>query len=74
MTGAGRTRCRSASGRRPWRVGARSSTTGVTCSTWRDISRVTVAEVFARTATLSFEVEVEDTAQVSLRFASGALG
>jgi predicted dehydrogenase len=33
-----------------------------------------VADVFARTATLGFEVEVEDTAQVSLRFASGALG
>jgi predicted dehydrogenase len=33
-----------------------------------------VAEVFARTATLKFEVAVEDTAQVSLRFANGALG
>ncbi len=33
-----------------------------------------VAEVYARTGTLKFEVAVEDTAQVSLRFASGALG
>lgn len=33
-----------------------------------------VREVFARTATLGFEVEVEDTAVVSLEFASGALG
>ncbi|MET0772297.1 MAG: Gfo/Idh/MocA family oxidoreductase [Candidatus Limnocylindrales bacterium] len=33
-----------------------------------------VSEVFARTATLGFEIEVEDTAVVSLRFASGALG
>jgi predicted dehydrogenase len=33
-----------------------------------------VAEVFARTATLGFDIEVEDTAEVSLRFASGALG
>lgn len=33
-----------------------------------------VTEVFARTATLGFDIEVEDTAEVSLRFASGALG
>lgn len=33
-----------------------------------------VTEVYARTATLKFDVEVEDTADVSLRFASGALG
>ncbi len=33
-----------------------------------------VTEVFARTATLRFDIEVEDTAEVSLRFASGALG
>lgn len=33
-----------------------------------------VSEVFARTATLGFDIEVEDTAVVSLRFASGALG
>lgn len=33
-----------------------------------------VAEVFARTATLGYDIEVEDTATVSLRFASGALG
>jgi len=33
-----------------------------------------VAEVYGRTATLGFDIEVEDTAQVSLRFASGALG
>jgi predicted dehydrogenase len=33
-----------------------------------------VSEVFARTATLGFDIEVEDTAAVSLRFASGALG
>ena len=33
-----------------------------------------VAEVYARTATLGFDIEVEDTAEVSLRFASGALG
>lgn len=33
-----------------------------------------VAEVYARTATLGFDIEVEDTATVSLRFASGALG
>jgi predicted dehydrogenase len=33
-----------------------------------------VAEVFARTATLGFPIEVEDTAIVNLRFAGGALG
>lgn len=33
-----------------------------------------VDEVFARTATLKFDVELEDTAHVSLRFRSGALG
>jgi len=33
-----------------------------------------VSEVFARLATLKFDVEVEDTAVVSVRFASGALG
>lgn len=33
-----------------------------------------VDEVFARVATLKFEAEVEDTAAVSLRFGSGALG
>lgn len=33
-----------------------------------------VSEVFGRMGTLKFEVEVEDTAHVSLRFASGALG
>ena len=33
-----------------------------------------VAEVYARTATLQYPVEVEDTAVVSLRFESGALG
>jgi predicted dehydrogenase len=33
-----------------------------------------VSEVYARTGTLTFEVQVEDTAQVSLRFAGGALG
>jgi len=33
-----------------------------------------VDQVFARVATLKFESEVEDTASVSLRFASGALG
>jgi predicted dehydrogenase len=33
-----------------------------------------VAEVYARTATLGYDIEVEDTAEVSLRFASGALG
>jgi predicted dehydrogenase len=33
-----------------------------------------VAEVFARTATLGWAVEVEDTAEASLRFVSGALG
>ena len=33
-----------------------------------------VTEVYARTATLGYDVEVEDTAVVSLRFASGALG
>jgi predicted dehydrogenase len=33
-----------------------------------------VDEVFARTATLKFDCELEDTAHVSLRFASGALG
>ncbi|MEZ4598128.1 MAG: Gfo/Idh/MocA family oxidoreductase, partial [Chloroflexota bacterium] len=33
-----------------------------------------VAELSARTATLGFDIEVEDTAEVSLRFASGALG
>jgi predicted dehydrogenase len=33
-----------------------------------------VAEVFALTATLGFDIEVEDTATVSLRFTSGALG
>jgi predicted dehydrogenase len=33
-----------------------------------------VTEVYARTATLGFDIEVEDTAVVSLRFASGALG
>ncbi len=33
-----------------------------------------VAEVYAQIATLRYEVEVEDTAQVSLRFENGALG
>jgi predicted dehydrogenase len=33
-----------------------------------------VDEVYARTATLKFSVELEDTAHVSLRFVSGALG
>jgi len=33
-----------------------------------------VEDVFARMATLQYDVEVEDTAQVSLQFASGALG
>ena len=33
-----------------------------------------VKDVFARTATLGFEVEVEDTSLVSLAFQSGALG
>ncbi|CAN5685015.1 Gfo/Idh/MocA family oxidoreductase [soil metagenome] len=33
-----------------------------------------VEEVFARTATLKFDVALEDTAHVSLRFRSGALG
>ena len=33
-----------------------------------------VAEVFCRTATLKFAIELEDTAAVSLRFESGALG
>lgn len=33
-----------------------------------------VAEVFARTATLGFEIEVEDTSLVSLKFDSGAIG
>ncbi len=33
-----------------------------------------VDEVYARTATRKFAVELEDTAHVSLRFASGALG
>jgi len=33
-----------------------------------------VAEVFCRTATLKFDIEVEDTASVSLLFQSGALG
>lgn len=33
-----------------------------------------VREVYARIGTLKFRVEVEDTAQVSLRFESGALG
>jgi predicted dehydrogenase len=33
-----------------------------------------VEEVYARSATLKFAVELEDTAHVSLRFASGALG
>jgi predicted dehydrogenase len=33
-----------------------------------------VDEVFARSATLKFAVELEDTAHVSLRFRSGALG
>lgn len=33
-----------------------------------------VREVFARTATRKFDVEVEDTAHVSLAFASGAIG
>ncbi len=33
-----------------------------------------VEEVYARAATLQYDVEVEDTAVVSLRFASGALG
>lgn len=33
-----------------------------------------VDQVFARVATLKFEAEVEDTATVSLRFGSGALG
>lgn len=34
----------------------------------------TVAEIFARVATLKFETELEDTATASLLFASGALG
>ncbi len=33
-----------------------------------------VREVYARTATLAFEIEVEDTANVSLEFADGAIG
>jgi predicted dehydrogenase len=33
-----------------------------------------VSEVFCRTATVKFETELEDTAAVSLRFESGALG
>ena len=33
-----------------------------------------VAEVYARSATLKFDIEVEDTALVSLAFESGALG
>ena len=33
-----------------------------------------VAEVYARTATLKFDVEVEDTSVVNLAFKSGALG
>ena len=33
-----------------------------------------VAEVFCRTATLKFDIELEDTASVSLLFESGALG
>lgn len=33
-----------------------------------------VADVFGRAATLRYDIEVEDTAHVSLRFASGALG
>jgi predicted dehydrogenase len=33
-----------------------------------------VEELYARTATLKYAVELEDTAHVSLRFASGALG
>lgn len=33
-----------------------------------------VEEIFARTATLKFDIEVEDTAHASLRFESGALG
>ncbi|MDQ3396684.1 MAG: Gfo/Idh/MocA family oxidoreductase [Deinococcota bacterium] len=33
-----------------------------------------VQELFARTATLGFDIEVEDTAVVTLTFASGALG
>ena len=33
-----------------------------------------VAEVFCRTATLKFDIELEDTATVSLLFESGALG
>lgn len=33
-----------------------------------------VADVFGRTATLRYDIEVEDTAHMSLRFASGALG
>ncbi len=33
-----------------------------------------VADVFCRTATLKFDIELEDTAAVSLRFGSGALG
>lgn len=33
-----------------------------------------VRELYARTATLKFDVEVEDTSVVSLQFASGALG
>lgn len=33
-----------------------------------------VTDVYARTATLGFDVEVEDTALVSLQFASGAIG
>lgn len=42
-----------------------------------DLSRYfagNVREVFARTATLGFDVEVEDTSVVSLQFESGALG
>lgn len=33
-----------------------------------------VEEIFARTATLKFDIEVEDTAHASLKFESGALG
>ena len=33
-----------------------------------------VAEIFCRTATLKFDIELEDTASVSLLFESGALG